>query len=81
MGDEGADVNATRKSRRYAIAFAFGQDLADIDEYQSTRRGKVPIYNLDGGYAVALREGEKAPEGYEWKFKEDVYGYAIWWMA
>ena len=67
-----------RRSRRYAIAFAFGEDLADIDEYQSTRRGKVPIYNLGAGFAVALRDGEQAPEGYEWKFKEVSYGYAVW---
>ena len=68
-----------RRSRRYTIAFAFGQDIADVDEYQPSRRGKVPIYDLDGDYAIALREGEKAPAGYEWKFKEGAYGYAIWW--
>ncbi len=70
-----------RKSRRYAIAFAFGQDLADVEEYQSTRRGKVPIYQLDGDYCVALRDGEALPQdvAYEWKFKEESYGYKVWW--
>jgi len=71
-----------RKSRRYAIAFAFGQDIADVEEYQSTRRnGNVPIYLLDGDYVIALRDGESAPSDceYEWKEKGTEYGYRILW--
>jgi hypothetical protein len=68
-----------RHSRREAIAFAFWQDIADVEEYQSTRRGSVPIYQINGNYAVALRDGESAPDGYDWHNKGTEYGYRVLW--
>lgn len=71
-----------RRSRRYAIAFAFGQDIADVTEYQPGKH-RPSLFNIEigDGYAIALRENEKLPDGYNWAFKEDAYGYQIFYTA
>jgi hypothetical protein len=74
-----------RRSRRYAIAFILGADLGEIEEYQSTRRGSIPVYMTDSGeeFYLALRAGEKLPskdqwEGSEWERVATSYGYEIY---
>jgi len=50
-------------NQRSAIASQFGWDIADVEEYQHTRRvhNRVFVYQTGSGYAVALKEGQKVP--------------------
>ena len=67
-------VKTVRRSRRWAIAFALGDDLQDVMPYQSGH-GRVPIFSLargPHGLAVALRGTEVLPDGYAWRFVEVV---------
>lgn len=71
---------AKRMLRRWAVATAFNEDVADVEEYQPGQTPK-PIYQMGEGYAFAFRPGDKLPEGYNWKLREIVGNYEIYYAA
>jgi hypothetical protein len=55
-----------RVGQRAAIATEFGWDIADVEEYQPTRRmhSTTHLFQTGRGYAIALREGKTIPKAY-----------------
>jgi len=66
-----------RRSRREAVATLFAADLTTFEPYQPGRT-RVPVYTEGRDYYVALRDGERAPEGFgEWQSGGEALGYRI----
>jgi hypothetical protein len=55
----------------------FAADIATFESYQPGRT-KIPVYTEGRAYYVALRPGERQPEGFgTWQKGGDSCGYAV----
>ncbi len=70
-------VQNKKRSRREIIAMIFAADIETFSAYQPGRT-KIPIYTEGRAYYIALRAGEKVPEGFgQWNKAGDGAGYTI----
>ena len=71
------DILHRRRSRREVIAMIFAADIETFSAYQPGRT-KIPVYTEGQAYYIALRDGEKTPDGFgQWNKIGDGAGYRI----
>lgn len=73
------------RSQRDAVAFSFGWDRDDVDEYQPTRPRdtRTRLWNVGDGFGIAVKAGKPVPtriaeEFGPWRLKESVPGWDIY---
>lgn len=70
-------------SQREAIATAFGWDIAEVEEYNPSRRihSRTFLYQTGSGYVIAIKTGTKIPMAYNhlapWVLRDQWKGWSV----